>query len=113
MKQVEDVVNALNKDVPAYISIFAGRIADTGHDPMPLMKDSVQLANEKPLAEILWASTREVYNIFQAEECGCDVITVPNGILKKLDLIDYDLNQYSLDTVKMFYRDATEAGYKL
>ena len=113
MKQVEDVVTALNKDSAAYISIFAGRIADTGRDPMPLMKDAVQLAKQKPLSEVLWASTREVYNIFQAEESGCQVITVPNGILNKLNLIDYDLNEYSLDTVKMFYKDATEAGYKL
>ncbi len=113
MEQVEGVVSSLNKDVPAFISIFAGRIADTGRDPMPLMKDSVNLANEKPLSEILWASTREVYNIFQAEQCGCQIITVPNGILNKLKLIDYDLDQYSLDTVKMFYKDALEAGYNL
>lgn len=111
--QVESVVDALNKDVPAFISVFAGRIADTGRNPMPLMKDSVKLAKEKPKSEVLWASTREVYNIFQAEECGCQIITVPNGILNKLNLIDYDLNEYSLDTVKMFYKDATEAGYKL
>ena len=113
MEQVEGVVSSLNKDVPAFISIFAGRIADTGRDPMPLMKDSVNLAKEKPLSEILWASTREVYNIFQAEQCGCQIITVPNGILNKLKLIDYDLDQYSLDTVKMFYKDALEAGYNL
>jgi len=113
MKQVEGVVNALNKDVPAFISIFAGRIADTGRDPMPLVKDAVNLAKEKPMSEILWASTREVYNIFQAEQCGCQIVTVPNSILNKLKNVGYDLDQYSLDTVKMFYNDAQEAGYKL
>lgn len=113
MNQVEGVVNALNKDVPAFISIFAGRIADTGRDPMPLMKDAVKLAKEKPVSEILWASTREVYNIFQAEQCGCQIITVPNDILNKLKNVGYDLDQYSLDTVKMFYNDALEAGYSL
>lgn len=113
MKQVEGVVNALNKDIPAFISIFAGRIADTGRDPMPLMKEAVSLAKEKPLSEILWASTREVYNIFQAEQCGCQIITVPNNILNKLKNVGYDLDQYSLDTVKMFYNDALQAGYSL
>jgi transaldolase len=113
MKQVEGVVNALNKDVPAFISIFAGRIADTGRDPMPLVKDAVNLAKEKPMSEILWASTREVYNIFQAEQCGCQIVTVPNSILNKLKNVGYDLDQYSLDTVKMFYNDAQEAGYRL
>jgi transaldolase len=113
MKQVEGVVNALNKDVPAYISIFAGRIADTGRDPMPLVKDAVNLAKQKPMSEILWASTREVYNIFQAEQCGCQIVTVPNDILNKLKNVGYDLDQYSLDTVKMFYNDALEAGYRL
>ncbi len=113
INQVQNVVNALNKDVPAYISVFAGRIADTGRDPMPIIKESVQLSKEKPFSEVLWASTREFLNIFQAESCGCQIITVPNGILKKLNLINYDLNKYSLDTVKMFYKDATEAGYKL
>ena len=113
MKQVEGVVNALNKDVPAFISIFAGRIADTGRDPMPLVKDAVNLAKQKPMSEILWASTREVYNIFQAEQCGCQIITVPNSILNKLKNVGYDLDQYSLDTVKMFYNDALEAGYRL
>ena len=113
MKQVEGVVNALNNDVPAFISIFAGRIADTGRDPMPLVKDAVNLAKEKPMSEILWASTREVYNIFQAEQCGCQIVTVPNSILNKLKNVGYDLDQYSLDTVKMFYNDALDAGYKL
>ena len=111
--QVEDVVKSLNPNVPAYVSVFAGRIADTGVDPVPVMKNAVEIAKSKPKSEILWASTRELYNIFQAEQVGCQVITVPNGILNKLKLIGYDLEQYSLDTVKMFYNDALEAGYKL
>ncbi len=111
--QVEDVVKSLNPNVPAYVSVFAGRIADTGVDPVPIMKNAVEIAKSKPKSEILWASTRELFNIFQAEQVGCQVITVPNGILNKLKLIGYDLEQYSLDTVKMFYNDALEAGYKL
>ena len=111
--QVQNVVNALNPDVPAYVSVFAGRIADTGVDPVPVMKNAVEIAKSKPKSEVLWASTRELYNIFQAEEVGCQVITVPNSILNKLKLVGYDLDQYSLDTVKMFYNDALEAGYKL
>jgi len=111
--QVENVVNALNPDVPAYVSVFAGRIADTGVDPVPVMKNAVEIAKLKPKSEVLWASTRELYNIFQAEEVGCQVITVPNSILNKLKLVGYDLDQYSLDTVKMFYNDALDAGYKL
>ena len=111
--QVENVVNALNQDVPAYISVFAGRIADTGVDPVPVIKNAVEIAKSKPKSEVLWASTRELFNIFQADQVGCQVITVPNGILNKLKLVGYDLDQYSLDTVKMFYNDALEAGYKL
>ncbi len=111
--QVEDVVNALNQDVPAYVSVFAGRVADTGVDPVPVIEQAVQIAKSKPKSEVLWASTREVLNIFQADQAGCQVITVPNGILNKLKLVGYDLSQYSLDTVKMFYNDALAAGYKL
>ena len=111
--QVQNVVNALNPDVPAYVSVFAGRIADTGVDPVPVMKNAVEIARSKPKSEVLWASTRELYNIFQAEEVGCQIITVPNGILNKLKLVGYDLDQYSLDTVKMFYNDALKAGYSL
>ena len=111
--QVENVVSALNQDVPAYVSVFAGRIADTGVDPVPVMKKAVEIAKSKPKSEVLWASTRELYNIFQADQVGCQIITVPNGILNKLKLVGYDLDQYSLDTVKMFYNDALEAGYKL
>ncbi len=111
--QVEDVVSALNSDVPAFVSVFAGRIADTGKDPIPVIKSAVEIAKSKPKSEVLWASTRELFNIFQAENVGCQIITVPNAILNKLKLIGYDLEKYSLDTVKMFYDDALEAGYKL
>ena len=113
LNQVEEVVNVLNLDVPAYVSVFAGRIADTGIDPLPIMKESVKITSIKPKAEVIWASPRELLNIFQADETGCQVITVSNNILKKLDLVGYDLDKYSLDTVKMFYKDAIYAGYKL
>ena len=97
----------------AILSIFAGRIADTGFDPVPLMLEAVEIAKSKPLSEVLWASPRELLNIFQADEIGCQVITVTNDILKKLELVDYDLSSYSLDTVKMFYNDALSAGYTI
>ena len=113
LSQVRDVVSALNPTVPSYVSIFAGRIADTGYDPLPLMSAAVELLKISPAAELIWASPRELLNIFQADEIGCQVITVTNDILKKLALVGYDLNEYSLDTVKMFYGDALAAGYKL
>ena len=99
--------------MPSYISIFAGRIADTGIDPEPLMAEAVKLLKSLPASELIWASPRELLNIFQADSIGCQIITVTNDILNKLSLIDYDLNQYSLDTVKMFYNDAVDAGFKL
>lgn len=113
LTQVRDVVASLHPDVPSYVSVFAGRIADTGRDPVPLMAEAVELLKDAPAAELIWASPRELLNIFQADEIGCHVITVTNDILKKLNLVGYDLNDYSLDTVKMFYNDATTAGYKL
>jgi len=113
LSQVCNVVSVLNPGVPSYVSIFAGRIADTGYDPLPLMAAAVELLKISPAAELIWASPRELLNIFQADEIGCQVITVTNDILKKLALVGYDLNEYSLDTVKMFYKDATEAGYSL
>jgi len=113
LKQVREVVSSLNAEVPSYISIFAGRIADTGIDPVEIMAEAVVIAKEKPKAEVLWASPRELLNIFQADQIGCQVITVSNDILKKLDIVGYDLEDYSLDTVKMFYNDATAAGYSL
>ncbi len=113
MAQVRDVVAALNPNVPSYVSVFAGRIADTGRDPVPIMAAAVEMLKVTPAAELIWASPRELLNIFQADEVGCQVITVTNDILKKLTLVNYDLNNYSLDTVKMFYTDALSACFKL
>lgn len=113
LDQVRDVVAALNPEVPSYVSVFAGRIADTGRDPVPLMAAAVQLLRLNPKAELIWASPRELLNIFHADQVGCHVITVTNDILKKLSLVGMDLADYSLDTVKMFYNDAQAAGYKL
>jgi transaldolase len=113
LDQVCNVVAALDPNIPSYVSVFAGRIADTGYDPIPLMKTAVEILKTAPAAELIWASPRELLNIFQADEIGCHVITVTNDILKKLSLVGYDLNEYSLDTVKMFYADAVAAGYKL
>lgn len=113
LAQVRDVVNSLNAKVPSYVSVFAGRIADTGRDPVPLMAAAVEQLKGNPKAELIWASPRELLNIFQADQVGCHVITVTNDILKKLSLVGYDLDEYSLDTVKMFYEDAVAAGYSL
>lgn len=113
LDQVRNVVASLDPNVPSYISIFAGRIADTGRDPLPIMAEAVKILEAAPASELIWASPRELLNIFQADDIGCHVITVTNDILKKLSLVGYDLNQYSLDTVKMFYNDAIEAGFKL
>jgi len=113
LDQVRNVVESLDPNIPSYVSVFAGRIADTGYDPVPLMSAAVGILKAAPAAELIWASPRELLNIFQADEIGCHVITVTNDILKKLSLVGYDLNEYSLDTVKMFYADAIAAGFKL
>jgi transaldolase len=113
LEQVRNVVAELNPNIPSYVSVFAGRIADTGYDPVPLMTKAVDLLKVAPAAELIWASPRELLNIFQADDIGCHVITVTNDILKKLSLVGYDLDEYSLDTVKMFYADAVAAGFKL
>jgi transaldolase len=113
LSQVRDVVAVLSPDVPSYVSVFAGRIADTGYDPIPLMAASVEMLKVAPASELIWASPRELLNIFQADAIGCQVITVTNDILKKLSLVNYDLNEYSLDTVKMFHNDAKTAGFVL
>lgn len=113
LTQVRDVVASLNPNVPSYVSVFAGRIADTGFDPVPMMTEAVEILKVAPASELIWASPRELLNIFQADEIGCQVITVTNDILKKLSLVGYNLDEYSLDTVKMFYKDAVEAGFKL
>jgi transaldolase len=111
--QVRDVVAVLDPETPSYVSVFAGRIADTGRDPVPLMAAAVELLKPNPTAELIWASPRELLNIFHADAVGCHVITVTNDILKKLHLAGFDLDEYSLDTVKMFYNDAVAAGFKL
>lgn len=113
LEQVRDVVANLNSAVPSYVSVFAGRIADTGRDPIPLMSAAVELLRPNARAELIWASPRELLNIFQADAIGCHVITVTNDVLKKLELVGKDLSDYSLDTVKMFYADATAAGYRI
>jgi transaldolase len=114
LKQVREVVAALHPDVQAVVSVFAGRIADTGTDPVPVMLASKVLLGDLPNAELLWASVREVLNIAQAEQCGCDIVTVPHDILNKaLKLVGKDLDALSLDTVKMFAGDAAAAGYSL
>jgi transaldolase len=113
LAQVKDVIRVLDPQVPSYVSVFAGRIADTGRDPVPLMAEAVDILKAAPAAELIWASPRELLNIFQADAIGCQVITVANDILKKLSLVGYDLSEYSLDTVKMFYKDALAAKYKI
>lgn len=111
--QVEAVVEALDPEKPAIISVFAGRIADTGVDPMPLMKKAVEMTAPYPKFELLWASTRELYNIYQAEEVGAHIITVTHDILKKLAMVGYDHHALSIETVKMFYEDGQKVGYTL
>lgn len=111
--QVRDVVASLDPNVPSYVSVFAGRMADTGFDPVPMMVASVEVLKSAPAAELIWASPRELLNIFQADQIGCHIITVTHDILKKLSLVGYDLSTYSLDTVRMFYDDALTAGFKL
>lgn len=113
LDQVREVVAALDPATPSYVSVFAGRIADTGRDPVPLMAAAVELLKVNPNAELIWASPRELLNIFQADDIGCHVITVTNDILKKLTLVGYGLEDYSLDTVKMFHSDATQARFTL
>lgn len=113
VKQVEDVAECLDPNTPAIISVFAGRVADTGVDPVKLMADCLDALEERPKAELLWASPRELLNIFQADEVGCHIITATPDILAKLSLVGKDLAEYSLDTVKMFYKDAVAAGFSI
>ena len=112
-KQVKEIVSSVNTEVPNCLSIFAGRIADTGRDPVPLMKAAMEITGNFPKTELIWASPRELLNIFQANEIGCHIITATNDILSKLKLLEKDLNEYSLETVKMFYDDAKQAGFQL
>jgi transaldolase len=113
LEQMRNVIPALEGGVSAYVSVFAGRIADTGRDPVPLMSAAVELLRMYSNIELIWASPREILNIFQADSVGCQIITVTHDILKKLDLIGKDLHEFSLDTIKMFRDDALKAGYVL
>jgi transaldolase len=113
LNQVEQVIKNLTPGVGAYISVFAGRIADTGIDPMPIMKETAAMCRSVFGVESLWASTRELLNIFQAQSCGVDIITVTNDLLKKVSNIGKDLSLLSLETVQMFYNDAKSLGYKI
>lgn len=112
-KQVEHIAEALTQSAGAYISVFAGRVADTGRDPMPIMQRSVAAISDNQRLELIWASPRELLNVFQANEAGVHIITATHDILAKLDLVGKNLDEYSLDTVKMFHRDAVAAGFKL
>jgi transaldolase len=113
-EQVKQVVPALAEGPAAFASVFAGRVADTGIDPVPVMAEiAALLRREAPRVELIWSSPREVLNVVQAESVGCHIITATSDILKKLELLGRDLTEYSLDTVKMFYRDAAQAGFEL
>ena len=113
LNQVKKLAEVLNKDVPVIVSVFAGRVADTGRDPMPHMRDCLSVLRPFPKAELLWASPRELLNIFQAEEVGCHIITATPDLLVKLKLVGKDLEEFSLETVKMFYDDACMASFDL
>jgi transaldolase len=112
-RQVAEVAEVLSPDTPAIVSVFAGRIADTGRDPVPYMQDAVRLLSGLPKAELLWASPREVLNIYQADMAGCGIITVTGSLLKKLGLYGKDLDKYSLETVEMFYNDAAASNFTI
>ena len=113
LDQIKTVVKVLNEKVPSILSVFAGRIADTGRDPIPIMKDCLNEMKINSNSELLWASPRELLNIIQADQIGCHIITVTKDIVNKLKLINNDLNEHSLDTVKKFYNDAAEANFKI
>jgi transaldolase len=113
LDQVRAIADALHPATGAIVSVFAGRIADSGIDPVPLMTEAAGLLRARPKADLLWASPRELLNIFQANDCGCGIITVTNDVLKKLALVGKDQDEYSLETVKMFHNDASKAGYTI
>lgn len=113
VQQVKDTLPALINSSGSYVSVFAGRIADAGIDPLPIMKEVMKLLSKIKNVELIWASPRELYNVVQADSIGCHIITATNDILKKLPTLGKDLTQFSLDTVKMFYDDAQKAGYKI
>jgi transaldolase len=112
-EQVQAVTDQLSPNTPAIVSVFAGRVADTGCDPVPLMKKCVEILRTRPRAELIWASPRELLNVFQADSIGCHIITVTNDILSKLSLVGKNLDDYSLETVEMFRKDAVAAGYSI
>jgi transaldolase len=112
-QQVEQVAEALDPNVPAIVSVFAGRVADTGRDPIPLMQDCLRAMRARPKAELLWASPRELLNIFQADAMGCHIITATNDLIAKLKLVGKDLTGYSRETVEMFFKDATASKYAI
>lgn len=111
--QVSIISGLLNPSIPSYVSVFAGRIADTGRNPIPIIEEAINVLRVNPCCELIWASPRELLNIFQADGIGCHIITVSNDILNKLKFVGYDLTSFSLDTVKMFRNDAMAAGYLL
>ena len=113
LDQVRHVAQALRGGAPSYISVFAGRVADTGRDPVPLMKSALELMAPEPRCQLVWASPRELLNIFQADEIGCHIITVTSDVLKKISLVGKDLHEYSLETVRMFHNDAAHSKFKL
>jgi transaldolase len=113
LEQVRHVAKALDGGAASYISVFAGRVADTGRDPVPVMKSALEIMAPNPHTQLVWASPRELLNIFQADEIGCHIITVTSDVLKKIDLIGKDLHQFSLETVRMFHDDAARSGYTL
>ena len=112
-KQVEEIATSLNPKVPSYISVFAGRIADTGRDPIPTLKSSLEILQSNPSAELIWASPRELLNVIQADQINCHVITATKDILAKLILLGQNLEDYSLDTVKMFRNDALASAFSI
>ena len=113
LEQVRSVLPGLANGPGGYVSVFAGRIADAGQDPLPIMSEVVEILQNHPNVELIWASPRELYNVVQADSIGCHIITATNNILKKLPTLGKDLTQFSLETVKMFYDDATQAGYSI
>jgi len=113
VQQVADVAESLDAKTPAIVSVFAGRIADTGIDPVPHMQSCLAALQSRPAAQLLWASPRELLNVFQADDVGCHIITVTNDVLAKLGLVGKDLDEYSCETVQMFYRDASASGYTI
>lgn len=113
VEQVREVVDALKSGTPAVVSVFAGRIADTGVDPMPIMQEALAICRQKEGVELLWASPRETFNIYQADSLGVDIITCTSDLIKKLELKDMDLTEYSLETVQMFLRDSSSLGFTI